>query len=64
MKMTLKFLKVNWDGKVAYYLLYHFPHLQKRNLKSNFDNFQWLDDKKISKSGRVVLLASRLWMQA
>ncbi len=30
----------------AYYLLYHFPHLQKRNLKSNFDNFQWLDDKK------------------
>ena len=28
----------------AYYLLYHFPYLQKKNLKSNFDNFQWLDD--------------------
>ena len=29
----------------AYYLLYHFPYLQKKNLKSNFDNFQWLDDQ-------------------
>ncbi len=29
----------------AYYLLYHFPYLQKKNLKSNFDNFQWLDDE-------------------
>ena len=29
----------------AYYLLYHFPQLQKKNLKSNFDNFQWLDDQ-------------------
>jgi len=24
--------------------LYHFPHIQKKNLKSNFDNFQWLED--------------------
>ena len=30
----------------AYYLLYHFPYLQKKNLKTNFDNFQWLDDQK------------------
>ena len=29
----------------AYYLLYHFPYLQKKNLKSNFDNFKWLDDQ-------------------
>ena len=28
----------------AYYLLYHFPYLQRKNLKSNFDNFKWLDD--------------------
>tara|TARA_A100001011_G_scaffold357491_1_gene402406 strand:- start:1070 stop:2488 length:1419 start_codon:yes stop_codon:yes gene_type:complete len=28
----------------AYYLLYHFPFMQKKNLKSNFDNFQWLED--------------------
>ena len=28
----------------AYYLLYHFPHIQKKNLKSNFDNFKWLED--------------------
>ena len=29
----------------AYYLLYHFPLFTKENLKSNFDNFQWLDDQ-------------------
>ena len=28
----------------AYYLLYHFPYIQRKNLKSNFDNFQWLED--------------------
>ena len=29
----------------SYYLLYHFPYLQKRNLKSNFDDFEWLEDQ-------------------
>ena len=28
----------------AYYLLYHFPYIQRKNLKSNFDNFKWLED--------------------
>ena len=44
----------------AYYLLYHFPYLQKKNLKSNFDNFQWLDDQKNFKKWSRVLLASQL----
>ena len=30
----------------AYHLLYHFPYLKTKNLKSNFDKFQWLDDEK------------------
>ena len=30
----------------AYYLNYHFPYLQKENLKKNFDNFKWLNDNK------------------
>ncbi len=28
----------------AYYLLYHFPYIQRKNLKSNFDDFKWLED--------------------
>ena len=29
----------------AYYLNYHFPYLQKENLKKNFDNFKWKNDE-------------------
>ena len=30
----------------SYYLLYHFPHLESKNMQSKFDNFEWENSNK------------------
>ncbi len=53
----------------SYYLLYHFPNINKENLKKNYDNFEWLDSKEdlkkweLGKTGYPIIDAgmNELW---
>lgn len=38
--------EIGWR-EFSYYLLYHFPDLPEKNLKSNFDKFPWDDNAEI-----------------
>ena len=31
----------------SYYLMYHFPNINKDNLKKNFDQFPWINDERL-----------------
>ncbi len=44
------FLKEIVWREFSYYLLYHFPELPRKNFQTKFDNFPWLDDKKLLKA--------------
>lgn len=41
----LHFLSELGWREFSYYLLYHFPHMTKRNFRENFENFPWHEDK-------------------
>ncbi len=42
---TRKFInEIGWR-EFAYHLLYHFPQMEKKNLRKNFDNFPWSTNK-------------------
>ena len=40
--------EIGWR-EFAYHLLYNFPDLQNKNLKSNFDNFPWIENENFLK---------------
>ncbi len=42
-------IELGWR-EFSYYLLYHYPQLPEKNFKTQFDKFQWINNKRLLKA--------------